>query len=195
MIMLIFYSTRRCSFFPSFLPLQLPTPRQIATSPPPTCWGAAGWQGIDWVSSREQGMGDSRRTCVSSPLVCFFFFLSFFLLLIIITFSTEAVTTTLPLPTHWGSSGNHSERLPGLGTGDGGRGLETQMRLECLVRFFSCSFFLLLIIVLTSSSLVWEPPLSLANAMWGSFFCVFNFILRRTAAASKKKTIAHLHGP
>ena len=85
------YSTRRCSFFPSFLPLQLPTPHQIATSPPPTCWGAAGWQGIVWISSREQGMGDSRRMCVSSPLVCFFsfFFLSFFLLLINITLAQE----------------------------------------------------------------------------------------------------------
>jgi hypothetical protein len=53
-------------------------------------------------------------------------------------------------------------------------------------------FFLLLIFVLTSSPFVREPPLSLANAMWGDFFCVFIFILLGTAAASKK-TIAHLH--
>jgi hypothetical protein len=117
-------------------------------------------------------MGDSRRMCVSSPLVCFFFFLSFFLL-IIITFSMGTMTATLPIPSRRGSSGNCSEWM---GTGNGGRGLETQMRLESLVCFFFMFFFfLLLIIVLTSSPFVREPPSRSQMRCGVFFFCVSIF--------------------
>ena len=134
-------------FFLSFVP-PIYDSQHLTRSPPPTFWGVAGWQGMDWKSSREGNGGLETHVRLESFGVCFFFFLSFFLLLIIITLSMWTTTATLPIPTRWGSSGNRSERM---GTGNGGR-----------VRFFFL-LFSSLIIVLTS--LVWEPPLSLANVM------------------------------